>query len=166
MKFSVIDISSSSLSMIVAEADNHKTEIIYKDRVTVSLMHYREGKNLSARGMEKLAEGLRVMKETSGNLGADRCYLISTAAFRHIENCDEVSTFVLEKTGLAVNFIDGTTEAYCDYVANVYYASLERTVSAIAAARGIPVSEVRLLVTNNSAALLAQSVHNPPAPSW
>ena len=128
MKFSVIDISSSSLSMIVAEADNHKTEIIYKDRVTVSLMHYREGKNLSARGMEKLAEGLRVMKETSGNLSTSRCYLISTAAFRHIENCDEVSAFVLEKTGLAVNFIDGTTEAYCDYVANVYYASLERTV--------------------------------------
>lgn len=45
-------------------------------------------------------------------------------------------------------------------------SSLERTVSAIAAARGIPVSEVRHLVTNNSAALLAQSVHNPPAPSW
>lgn len=128
MKFSVIDISSSSLSMIVAEADNHKTEIIYKDRVAISLLHYREGKTLSLRGMEKLAEGLRVMKETSGNLGADRCYLIATAAFRHIGNCEEVSAFVQEKTGLAVNFIDGTTEAYCDYVANVYYASYDRAV--------------------------------------
>lgn len=45
-------------------------------------------------------------------------------------------------------------------------SSLERTVSAIAAARGISADEVRHLVASNSEALLAQSVHNPPAPSW
>ena len=45
-------------------------------------------------------------------------------------------------------------------------SSLERTVSAIAAARGISADDVRHLVAANSEALLAQSVHNPPAPSW
>lgn len=33
MKYSIIDISSSSLSMIVAEIDGAKAEIVFKDRV-------------------------------------------------------------------------------------------------------------------------------------
>ena len=37
MKYSIIDISSSSLSMIVAEIDGAKAEIVFKDRVPLFL---------------------------------------------------------------------------------------------------------------------------------
>lgn len=128
MKYSVIDISSSGLSMIVANADGKKTEIIFKDRAGMYLLPHLEGRVLSQRGIEKLADALAVMKEKCVNLGVDVCYVISTAALRFVDNYLEVGAFVTEKTGLPVNFLDGKTEAYCDYVANLYYASYEKAV--------------------------------------
>ena len=68
------------------------------------------------------------MKDECAGFGVRYCYLISTAALRVIKNCDEVSKAVAEKTGLAVNFLDGKTEAFCDYIANLYYASYEKAV--------------------------------------
>lgn len=128
MKYSVIDISSSSISMIVAAADADKTEVVFKERASLSLVHYLEEDALSARGTEKLTEMLLRFKETGAELGVERCYLIATAALRHVKNYDEVAAQVLAQTGLPVNLIDGATEAYCDYVANLYYKSFERPV--------------------------------------
>ena len=128
MKYSVIDISSSGLSMIVASTDNKKTEIIFKDRAGMYLLPHLEGRRLSQRGMDKLADALSVMKEKCENLGVDVCYVISAAALRFVDNYEDIGAYVAEKTGLPVNFIDGKTEAYCDFVANEYYASYDRAV--------------------------------------
>ncbi len=128
MKYSVIDISSSSLSLIVANADGKKTEIVFKDRVSLYLFPHLEGKSLSPRGIDKLTDALSLMKEKCASLGVEACYVISTAALRFIENYEEVRRAVTDRTGLAVNFVDGATEAYCDYVANAYYANFERPV--------------------------------------
>ena len=128
MKYSVIDISSSSLSLIVANADGKKTEIVFKDRVSLYLFPHLEGKSLSPRGIDKLTDALSLMKEKCASLGVEAFYVISTAALRFIENYEEVRRAVTDRTGLAVNFVDGATEAYCDYVANAYYANFERPV--------------------------------------
>ena len=128
MKYSVIDISSSSISMIVAVADGEKTEVVFKERASLSLVHYLEEGGLSERGTEKLTEMLARFKDMSAELGVDRCYLIATAALRHVKNFDEVAKAVFWTTGLTVNLIDGVTEAYCDYVTNIYYKTFERPV--------------------------------------
>ena len=128
MKYSVIDVSSSSLSLVVAAADEHKTEILFKERKAISLVHYLEGRKLTERGIEKLVDCLHELKEACVNLGVERCYLISTAALRHIENFEEVYARVREEAGLTINVIDAATEAYCDYIANVYFRSYERPV--------------------------------------
>ena len=128
MKYSVIDISSSSISMIVAAKEGDKAEVVFKERASLSLVHYLEEGALSARGTQKLTEMLARFKETGAELGVERCYLIATAALRHVKNFDEVAKEVFWTTGLTVNLIDGATEAYCDYVANLYYGTYERSV--------------------------------------
>ena len=128
MKYCVIDISSSSISMIVASAEAEKTEVVFKERASLSLVHYLEAGGLSERGTEKLVEMLTRFKDTGAELGVERCYLIATAALRHVKNFDEVAKAVFWETGLTVNLIDGETEAYCDYVANIYYKTCERPV--------------------------------------
>lgn len=128
MKYAVIDISSSGLSFIVAETLAKNTEIVFKDRMSLSLLHYMDGKKLAPRGIEKLIDALILTKDACAELGVAVAYLISTAALRAIENFDEVSAAVTGKTGFPVNFIDGPTEAYCDLVANEYYASYDRPV--------------------------------------
>lgn len=127
MKYSVIDVSSSSISMVVA-ANGGTNEVVFKERAALSLTHYLEGDKLSARGMEKLAALLDHMKAVACAEGAQRCYVISTAALRHVANSEQIAAFVHEKTGLTINFIDEPTEAYCDYIANLSYRSYDRAV--------------------------------------
>lgn len=127
MKYSVIDVSSSSVSMVVA-ANGGTNEVVFKERAALSLTHYLEGDKLSARGAEKLAALLEHMKAVACAEGAQRCYVISTAALRHVANSEQIAAFVHEKTGLTINFIDEPTEAYCDYIANLSYRSYDRAV--------------------------------------
>ncbi len=127
MKYSVIDVSSSSISMIVAE-NGGVNEVVSRERASLSLIHYLEGDSLSRRGIVKLAALLNHMKALAAAQGAERCYVISTAALRHVANSGEIAAFVRETTGLAINFIDEPTEAYCDYIANLSYRTCERPV--------------------------------------
>lgn len=118
MKYSVIDISSSGMSFIVAEEGENGTNIVFRERVGMSLRHYVEGSRLSARGIEKLAETAATVKEKCAALGVNKGWLISTAALRYIKNFDDVQAEILKRTGMSINLIDGNTEAYCDYIAN------------------------------------------------
>lgn len=126
MKYSVIDISSSSISMIAADVTARSAEIVFKDRASLAFLHYLDGKSLSARGIDKLVDAVTVMKGKCIELGVDVLYLIATAALRAAENFEQIRAELLERTGLPVNLIDGRTEAYCDYIANRIYSSYER----------------------------------------
>ena len=86
MKYSVIDVSSSSISMVVA-ANGGTNEVVFKERAALSLTHYLEGDKLSARGMEKLAALLDHMRAVACAEGAQRCYVISTAALCGTSRC-------------------------------------------------------------------------------
>ena len=127
MKYCIIDISSSGISLIAAEHDGSEINVSFRDRASLTLVHYLDGRRLTARGMEKLVSAVRVMKEKGRKLGADELYLISTAALRTMDNYEEVGKEVLVKTGVPVNFISGETEAYCDYVANTGYSVYPNT---------------------------------------
>ena len=112
MKYSVIDISSSSISMIAADVTARSAEIVFKDRASLAFLHYLDGKSLSARGIDKLVDAVTVMKGKCIELGVDVLYLIATAALRAAENFEQIRAELLERTGLPVNLIDGRTEAY------------------------------------------------------
>lgn len=128
MKYCVIDISSSSISLIAAETDGTHLQTVFSDRVNLAMLHYMEGKDLSARGIDKLAAAVSDMKEKCRNLSADRVYLISTAALRAVENSGRVSEAILKRTGLPINPVSGETEAYCDFAANREFGAEQGTV--------------------------------------
>ena len=126
MRYSVIDISSTGVSMIVAEVRGKEAEVVFKDRANLTLLHYLNGRDLSARGIEKVVAAVAAMKEKCSRLGTDELLLISTAALRAIGNFEEVGAAVLGGTGIPVNAVDGRKEAYCDLVANRAYAAFDR----------------------------------------
>ena len=128
MKYAVADISSSSLSVIIAEQNGDMTEIVGKERESLSLLYYMDDSRLSKRGIEKLVSVLSQMKSRLAEVGVGKCWLIATAALRHISNFEEVTDAVRGRTGLVVNLIDGRAEAYCDYIANLCYSSCEKAV--------------------------------------
>ena len=76
MRYAVIDISASSLSLLVADINGELT-VQFTDRETLSVLHYAEGRTLSERGIRKIAEGLKRLKGVAAKYGAEKCYVIS-----------------------------------------------------------------------------------------
>lgn len=130
MKLSVIDLSSTGVSTVIAEGDATTGifETVYKDRINIAITEYFDGHRISARGIEKIIDALISARSTVKAMGADECYVISTAALRNVDNLSEVAEKVRMRTGIVINHLDGKTEAYCDLVSNRRYAAYDRVV--------------------------------------
>ncbi len=130
MKYAVIDISSTGVSMIIAEGDRQSGifETVYKDRNNIALTDYFDGRSISARGIDKLIDALITARSTAKAMGAGECYVVSTAVLRNVDNLEEVSQKIRMRTGLIINHLDGKTEAYCDLVSNRKYGAYDKAV--------------------------------------
>lgn len=130
MKCAVIDLSSTGVSAVIAEGekDTGVFEAIYKDRVNIAVADYFDGHSISRRGIEKIIDALISARSTCKAMGAEECYVISTAALRNIDNIQEVAEKIRMRTGMVINYLDGVTEAYCDFVSNAKYAAYDRVI--------------------------------------
>lgn len=133
MKYAIIDISSSSISLLVAEGE--KTfDVLLRERENISILHYMEGKNLSERGVERLAENLEKMKEIAARRGWSSATSSLPRSMRNFENFEWVAEELKKRAGVNVNLLDGEREAYCDLVSNERYKTLDRAFLSISAA--------------------------------
>ncbi len=126
MTYAVIDISSTSMSMLVCGEDT--TKPIYKYREGFSALSFTAGGKLTEHGIEKMVDKLTVFQDQCKKLGVDKLYVLSTAAMRQIDNAEEVLAIVRERTGAIINQIDGEMEAYCDCAANEKFLGMKDPV--------------------------------------
>lgn len=130
MKYAVIDLSSTGVSVVIAEGDKSAGifSAVYKDRTNIAVADYFDGHSISHRGIEKLIDALIVARSTCKAMGVDECYCISTAALRNIDNIEEVAEKIRLRTGIVINYLDGMTEAYCDFLSNRKYAAYDKVI--------------------------------------
>lgn len=130
MKFAVIDLSSTGVSTVIAEGEK-ATGIfssVYKDRTNIAVADYFDGRSISKRGIEKIIDALITARSTCKAMGVEECYCISTAGLRNIDNIAEVAERIRMRTGIVINYLDGPTEAYCDFVSNRKYAAYDKVI--------------------------------------
>ncbi len=132
MKYAVIDLSSTGVSSVVAEGDKESGifSAVYKDRTNIAVADYFDGRSISRRGIEKIIDALISARSTCKAMGVEECYCISTAALRNIDNIEEVAENIRMRTGIVINYLDGVTEAYCDFLSNRKYSAYDRVVLA------------------------------------
>lgn len=129
MKYAIIDISSSSLSLLIANKTSGTAFIVEKrQRENLSVLQYADGGILSERGVEKIADCLQRLKDVCKANEVDKCYVISTASIRNFKNFKWVSAEIKRRAAVTVNLLKGEEEALCDYVANEEYAAIEKGV--------------------------------------
>lgn len=130
MKYAVIDLSSTGVSTVVAEGDKETCifSAVYKDRTNIAVADYFDGHSISRRGIEKLIDALITARSTVKAMGVEECYCISTAALRNIDNIEEVAEKIRMRTGIVINYLDGVTEAYCDFLSNRKYAAYDKVI--------------------------------------
>ncbi len=124
--YAVIDISSTSISMLVCGKDGARPA--YKYRESLSALSFTEGSKLTEHGVEKICDKISVFQDQCKKLGVEKLYVVSTAAMRFIDNAEEVFEAIRTRTGAIVNQIDGDMEAYCDCVANEKFRSMKMPV--------------------------------------
>lgn len=130
MKYAVIDISSSSLSLLVAQktSTDGQFTVLKRVRENLSVLQYADEGVLSERGVEKIVENLQKLKEICKKEGVQKCYVISTASIRNFKNFKWVSAEIKRRAAVSVNLLKGEEEALCDYAANEEYAEQGKAV--------------------------------------
>ncbi len=128
MKYAVIDLSSTGVSMVIADGGDGTFNVVYKDRVNIAITDYFEGRSISARGIEKLIDAIITERATAKAMCVDKCYVISTAVLRNVDNIAAVAEKIRLRTGMVINHLDGNTEAYCDLVSNRKYSAYDKAI--------------------------------------
>jgi exopolyphosphatase/guanosine-5'-triphosphate,3'-diphosphate pyrophosphatase len=127
MKYAVIDISSISVSLLLAEGE--KTfEVTKRKRINVSVLNYAKNGKLSKEGIHKLVKALEDCEEIAREEKVDHCYVIATASLRTFLNSAKIEEKIKERTGITIDVLDGNEEAYADYLSNIRYESFEKAL--------------------------------------
>lgn len=128
-KYAVIDFSRTSLSLLVANEELNRLEIIFKTYrpVLIGDMVSKKEK-LTEKGINKIISEALELIDSARSLEVDEIYGISTTLLRNIQNEAEVTSEIKEKTGLSVLSLSGKEEAYAAWYANEKYKMLDKAV--------------------------------------
>jgi len=119
MKYGVIDITSTSISLKIYDVEALKS--VFSSRSAFSAQSFTDGGRLSEHGVQKIVRVLKRMQEECSKYGAKAIYAISSSVVRNLTNAMDVGEEIKALTGITVNVLDAQTEAYCDYVSNKPY---------------------------------------------
>ena len=128
-KYAVIDFSRTSLSLLVANEEISRLEIVFKTYRPIligDLVNKKE--RLTEKGINKIISEALELIDSARSLEADEIYGISTTLLRNIQNSEEVMNAIKEKTGLSVTSLSGKEEAYAAWYANENYKVLKKAV--------------------------------------
>ncbi len=116
-KFGAIDIGTNAVRLLIANVikdGNERTKIKKNTLVRVPLRLgedvFKNGK-ISHKKIRKLVEAMKAFKLLMDVFDVKDYLAVATSAMREAENGEEVIAEVLEKTGIAIEIIDGAREA-------------------------------------------------------
>lgn len=116
MKYSLIDIGSNTVRLVIYDTENNNKEILNKAEFLGLISYVNDGK-INEDGEKRLVETLNAMKKIAENSGSDKMYAFATASLRDIKDKDSLIEKLFMKTGITVDIISGTEEAMYDYTA-------------------------------------------------
>ena len=114
--YSVIDIGSNTIRLVVYRADAEGITAILNNKYTAGLAAYVGGDGaLSEEGIDRLVEVMERFRGAVELLPDCEVYPFATASLRNVTNRDEAIRRVREATGLEIRVLSGFEEAMLDY---------------------------------------------------
>lgn len=120
MKYGVIDITSTSISLRIYEV-GEEMKSVFSSRSAFSAQSFTEDGVLGEHGVQKMVRVLKRMQEECSKYGVKSIYAISSSVVRNLKNAAEVAEEIKTLTGITINVLNAETEAYCDYISNKSY---------------------------------------------
>jgi exopolyphosphatase/guanosine-5'-triphosphate,3'-diphosphate pyrophosphatase len=112
MRKAIIDLGTNTFNLIVADISLEKFEIVYHEKVGVSLgMGGINQHLLTEDALQRALDALEKFVRISDDLKVDHIYGIGTSAMRGAKNADFLLDMVMKKLNLHIEVIDGKREA-------------------------------------------------------
>lgn len=117
-RVSFIDLGSNSVRFVIIEInENGSYQLIYQQKESIRLSENMWEKNkLTEEAMERAIMTLKAFAHMAEAMDSLEIYAVATAAVRLAKNGNEFLTLVKERTGIDLECIDGTEEAYLGFL--------------------------------------------------
>lgn len=126
-RVSFIDLGSNSVRFVIIEInDNGSYQLIYQQKESIRLSENMWEKNrLTEEAIERAILTLKGFAHMAEAMDSHEIYAVATAAVRLAKNGDDFIRIVKERTGIDLECIDGSEEAFLGFLGVVNTIGLE-----------------------------------------
>ncbi|MDE3058552.1 MAG: Ppx/GppA family phosphatase [Bacteroidota bacterium] len=113
MRFSVIDIGTNTILLLVADIDRTGIRsVVYDEQVIARLgKGVDEHKMINRETFRRVLQFLQAYRATSETLRAEKIVAVGTSALRDAANRNEFCDFIEKETGISIEILSGDEEA-------------------------------------------------------
>lgn len=112
----IIDVGSNSIKLCVYHVKNGEFSLLFKQKTTAGIAGYIENDVLTDEGIRRAAEAIIYFKTLLGRLKVNKIAVFATASLRNIKNPNCAKEALCQLTGLNIDVISGSEEAYLSYL--------------------------------------------------
>ena len=128
-KIGVIDIGSNSIRLIIVEVGEYTYKLVDELKDSVRLgADVEEGQSLSQDKIEETIKTLRMFRSLCDSMRVTTIIAVATAAVRKASNGEEFVKQVKEETGLDIQILSGTEEAFFAYTGVVSSVEIDNAL--------------------------------------
>ena len=116
-RYGIVDIGSNTVHAVVYEVDGRGGRVKLMNRKDAAqLINYISKNRMKKSGIERLEKLIAEFEGAFELLECDETDYFATSSLRNLENSRNVADSVYADTGVRIRIIDGSTEAWYDYL--------------------------------------------------
>jgi len=120
MRYSIVDIGSNTVRMVVYDIIETTVKKVFSEKESLGLVNYVNKGIMSQKGVNMLCGVLNNYKSITSTVNCDHFICFATASIRNILNTREVLEIIAQKCGIKVDVLSGEEEGLLDFYAAKY----------------------------------------------
>jgi exopolyphosphatase/guanosine-5'-triphosphate,3'-diphosphate pyrophosphatase len=119
MLYGIVDIGSNTVKLNVYRYKDNDISVVFSKKENLGLIFYIKNGKLTNKGIEKLVNVLKNMKNDLDYSKIKNYSFFSTAALRNIENTAHVTQIIKDKVNIEIDVLSGEEEGELSFIGSI-----------------------------------------------
>jgi exopolyphosphatase/guanosine-5'-triphosphate,3'-diphosphate pyrophosphatase len=119
MLYGIVDIGSNTVKLNVYRYKDNDISVVFSKKENLGLIFYIKNGKLTNKGIEKLVNVLKNMKNDLDYSKIKNYSFFSTAALRNIENTAHVTQIIKDKVNIEIDVLSGEEEGKLSFIGSI-----------------------------------------------
>ena len=119
MLYGIVDIGSNTVKLNVYRYKDNDISVVFSKKENLGLIFYIKNGKLTNKGIEKLVNVLKNMKNDLDYSKIENYSFFSTAALRNIENTAHVTQIIKDKVNIEIDVLSGEEEGKLSFIGSI-----------------------------------------------